>query len=121
MKTLEFINLILGEQLSSVEFVQDYIQLHFDGPTLTLFAWPVVITNEKEHRFGTATDYRDELCRRIGHKVLDVVTNNNLDSFRIRFDDGTDFAVSLRPEDRSGPEAGYFTASRDPREPLRDF
>src|SRR5580692_5452288 len=31
---------IIGEQLSSVEFVQDYVQLRFDGPTLTAFVWP---------------------------------------------------------------------------------
>ena len=26
---------IEGEQLSAVTFVQDYVQLHFDGPTIT--------------------------------------------------------------------------------------
>jgi hypothetical protein len=28
---------LIGEQLSSIEFVQDYLQLRFDGPCLTVY------------------------------------------------------------------------------------
>jgi len=119
-KNLKFIDSILGEQLSSVEFVQDYLQLHFDGPTLTLFVWPLVISNGCEHRLGRDGCYRDELCGRIGRRVLEVVTDN-AEAITVRFDDTASFVVSLKSEDRVGPEAGYFAASRDAREPLLDF
>jgi len=119
-KRPKFIESILGAQLSSVEFVQDYVQLHFDGPTLTLFVWPIITRGGQQYRRGQTGCYRDELCDRIGRKVLEVVTDN-ADAITIRFDDATSFAVSLKDEDRTGPETGYFSASRDPSEPLLDF
>jgi hypothetical protein len=36
------LQVIVGAQLSAVTFVQDYVQLHFDGPRLTAFSHPVV-------------------------------------------------------------------------------
>jgi hypothetical protein len=36
------LELLEGTQLSSVEFVQDYVQLRFDGPTLTAVTPPRV-------------------------------------------------------------------------------
>jgi hypothetical protein len=35
---------IVGEQLSAVVFVQDYLQLQFDGPTLTLSGATLTLT-----------------------------------------------------------------------------
>jgi hypothetical protein len=43
---------IAGEQLSSIEFVQDYVQLRFDGPTLTAFVWPTLTVGGNSFRFG---------------------------------------------------------------------
>ena len=117
---LGFIGRILGEQLSSVEFVQDYLQLHFDGPTLTLFVWPVVFATGQMYQLGKSGCFRDELCGRIAHKVVEVVTDDS-DALTIRFDDSSSVVVSLRPEDRTGPETGYFRDDRDPRGTLRDF
>jgi hypothetical protein len=57
-----------GEQLSAVTFVRDYVQLHFDGPRLTLLTWPVVIAAEARCAFGEP-GYRDSLCRLIGRIV----------------------------------------------------
>jgi len=110
---------IVGEQLSSVEFVQDYIQLHFDGPTLTAFVLPTLNLRGKTIRFGDPR-YRDELCARIGQKVTaaDLV---KMVAVIVRFDDGVEVNISLKPEDSVGPEAGYFTTSSDPRSPLLDF
>jgi hypothetical protein len=110
---------IIGEQLSSVEFVQDYVQLKFDGPTLTVFTWPVL-------RIATMTvhsrdaGYKDHLCERIGHKVSAAAIRDE-NSINITFDDGAEVSISLKPQDRQGPEAGYFAASGDPKEPLLDF
>src|SRR5690242_9135647 len=52
---------IHGSQLSSVEFVQDYVQLRFDGPCLTAITWPVVTVGQQRFRLETP-GYRDALC-----------------------------------------------------------
>lgn len=117
---LKFIERIRGEQLSSVEFVRDYVQLHFDGPTLTLFVWPVVVVKDQQYRLGMSVCYKDELCGRIAHKVVEVVTNDP-ESLTIRFDDSSSLVVSLRREDRTGPETGYFADDRDRSGALLDF
>jgi len=114
-----FLRPVVGKQLSSVEFVQDYLQLHFDGPTLTLFVWPVVVLAEQEAHFGEV-GYRNALCARIGRKVTEVSMDED-QAMVVHFDDGVSMTISLRPEDRTGPEAGYFVSSRDPKEPLLEF
>jgi hypothetical protein len=113
------LNKIVREQLSSVEFVQDYIQLHFDGPTLTAFVLPTVQLPEKKLGFGDF-GYRDELCARIGRKVVlaELVEAN---AITVRFDDGAVIEISLKPEDSVGPEAGHFRATADSRSPLLSF
>jgi hypothetical protein len=109
---------IVGEQLSSVEFVQDYIQLHFDGPTITAFVLPTVHLSRKRLGFGDS-GYRDELCARIGRKV--VLAEFDSVAVTVRFDDGAEINISLRDEDRVGPEAGHFRATSDSRASLLSF
>src|SRR5579862_5590878 len=99
----DFIHSIENEQLSSVEFVQDYLQLHFDGPTITLFVWPVIKVQDHEWRFG-ATSYRDSLCGRIGRTVFSASLVDD-EALIIVFDDGARFTVSLRLQDSARPEA----------------
>jgi|ERR1700683_804039 hypothetical protein len=112
-----FIHSIENEQLSSVEFVQDYLQLHFDGPTITLFVWPVIKVQEHNWQFG-ASGYRDALCGRISRKVV-IASLVDDQSLEIAFDDGARFTVSIGSKDHGGPEAGYFCDG--PGAPLLDF
>jgi len=110
------LQVLLGEQLSSVEFVQDYLQLHSDGPTVTLFVWPIVEFAGREVHFGDAT-YRDELCKRISRKISEVAVAIEK-SIVFSFEDGISLRVSL--EDRA--ENGYFRRSAYPATtPLFDF
>jgi len=62
---------LIGEQLSSVEFVQDYLQLHFDGRTITIYVWPVIQDNSVTCCFGEV-EYRNRLCELIGLEVKDL-------------------------------------------------
>jgi hypothetical protein len=110
---------IIGEQLSSVEFVQDYVQLHFDGPTLTAFVWPVVSFCGKAVHFGES-NYRDELCGRIAHKVHAAVLREG-EAVIVEFEDGAIISVSVRKEDRVRPEAGHFRNGSGPGEPILEF
>ncbi len=98
---------ISGSILSSVEFVLDYLQLKFDGPTLTTYTQPSVSIGGKTISWGQSC-YRDALCDRIG---IRVVRTNIIDSVEltIDFEDAAVFTVSLRPEDYRGIEAVYFT------------
>jgi len=110
---------IIGEQLSSVEFVQDYVQLRFDGPTITAFVWPTINLSGNIIRFGDA-GYRDALCARIARKVtaariIEVVC------LTVQFDDYAELKISLKPEDSVGPEAGYFCVDSNSRSPLLEF
>jgi hypothetical protein len=98
---------IEGEQLSSVEFVQDYVQLRFDGPCLTAITRPTVKLGALQLEWGT-TGYRDALCERIGN-VVDSVSVKEKDGIHIKFRDGAIVSISLRPEEYRAGEAVIFT------------
>lgn len=59
---------IIGDELSAVCFVRDYIELHFDGPVLRLLG---EVTIESGHKSTASTDgqFRNWLCRNIGRRV----------------------------------------------------
>ena len=95
---------IVGEQLSSVEFVQDYFQVRFDGPTLNVYNRSVVLGANGKQTTDGAAGFRDAICDLIGRIVADtqVVSGQALS---IVFEDGSKFVVSLKTEDYRGPEA----------------
>ena len=100
---------IVGEELSAVEFVHDYLQLRFDGPLLTLYEWPHVLLSDYSVAFGEP-EYRNALCAQIGETV-DEATLEEDDSLTIKFENDTVFALSLREEDLEGPEVGSYSAT----------
>jgi hypothetical protein len=103
---------IIGEELTAVEFVQDYLQLRFDGPVLTLYAWPHVLLSEYSIAFGEP-EYRNALCAQIGEKVEEATLEEG-DSLTIKLENETVLALSLREEDLDGPEAGSFSETGVP-------
>jgi hypothetical protein len=62
---------LLDEQLSSVIFVGGYVQLEFNGPRLSAYVWPKIVTQTSTRAFGDP-GYRDLLCSFIGHDVEDA-------------------------------------------------
>jgi hypothetical protein len=97
---------IVGEKLSSVEFVMDYVQLRFDGPTLTAFTMPVVAADGRVFRVGEP-GYRDALCERIA--VLVTAADVSAEAIAIDFADGARITVALREEDQvTPPESAMF-------------
>lgn len=99
---------LIGRVLSAVVFVQDYLQLQFDGSVLTLLIWPVVESSAIKMFFGMP-GYRDLLCERIGMSVTDaeVVADHALS---VVLNDGSSITASLLPESYEGPEAAIYTA-----------
>ena len=63
---------LIGEQLSSVEFIQDYLQLHFDGRNFIIYIWPKVSISEKNYCIDDI-EYRNMLCKLISSTIIDIV------------------------------------------------
>jgi hypothetical protein len=82
-----------GEQLSSVTFVQDYLQLHFDGPFITYYQWPEIRLNDSLIKFKDQ-GYRDLLCGQIAKIVKDTYFDENR-IVEIEFEDKSVISVSL--------------------------
>ena len=97
---------IVGRELSSVTFVQDYLQLDFDGAVLTLFVWPDIFREEGSYAFGEP-GYRDMLCGEIGEEVSETTLEPG-EAIEVQFEDGVILRASLREEDIEVTEAGHF-------------
>ena len=106
----DFLTIIRGRQLSAVVFVQNYVQLQFDGPGLTAYTLPVVVIGERRLEAGSP-GYRDGLCAQITKIVQNAYVQEG-QRFQVDFEDGCSIAISLRPEDRRGPEAIWFHSGR---------
>jgi len=99
---------IEGSQLSSVEFVMDYVQLRFDGPTLTVYNQPAVRTGQETIKWGDVR-FRNTLCDLIAHIVSSTDVRRR-EAAEISFDNGSVFIVPLGMDDFRGPEALTFDA-----------
>ena len=94
-KEKEHLGIIIGEQLSSVEFVQDYLQLHFEDSNLICYTWPKIYTYESVYIFGD-TEYRNKLCEFISH-VVDSVKVSEKEVLIITFQETISLQISLSP------------------------
>ncbi len=97
---------LIGCELSSVEFVRDYIQLHFDGPYLTLITNPMVQIGDIFYKWGQL-GYRDAICDCINAKVSTAFISEGKE-LHLDFNQGTVITVSLKPKDYTGAEAVIF-------------
>ena len=95
---------LIGGQLSAVTFVQDYIQLWFDGAGMNITT-PVTLKAASNEIKSWAPGFRDLLCNQIG-KIVSGVHQNGTE-LTIAFDDESHISVSLREADYSSPEAFY--------------
>ena len=100
-----------GVRLYSVEFVMDYVQLHFGGPTLTAYTHPSLKVNGRTITWDVP-GFKDSLCSLIGVPITEVhIVKEEL---RLDFEKDVTLAVSLRDEDYSGPEALQFVSDSGP-------
>ena len=95
-----------NETLSSVEFVMDYVQLRFNGPTLTLITEPTLQIGDRLLLWDDR-DFRNELCGLITQEV-ELATIRPCDSIVLRFKSGTVLTVSLKDRDYVGAAAVEF-------------
>ncbi len=95
------------EELTAVEFVEDFLQLRFGESLLRLFVWPDVADPDGISIGFGQPGYRDALCSVIGETVTTAELEEGR-SLTIEFENGTVLALSLREEDLDTPEAGSF-------------
>ena len=102
---------IIGEFLSAVEFVMDYVQLHFCGATLTAFTSPDIQT---PNRFflPSSYGYRDALCSLIGATVENIEINEGA-FLRISFADDRSITVQLDPSQVNRRQSANFWSTSD--------
>ena len=101
------ISSIEGEELHSVAFVEDYLELRFGPALLTLYNWPYVMLPDFSVAFGEP-EYRNALCAQIGETVAKA-SLEEFEALTIEFESGTVIALSLREEDLDGPDSGLFS------------
>ncbi len=106
-KTEHFLASLIGENLSSVTFVMDYMQIHFNGHRFNFYRWPILY--EDQVSFTRENDgYNDKLIGLIGKTVKSV--DEYLDiGLGIEFEAGPLLSVPLRVEENfSTSEIGEY-------------
>ena len=101
------ISTIIGEELRSVAFVEDYLELRFGPAVLTLYNWPYVMLPDFSVAFGEP-EYRNALCAQIGTSVETAALDEG-SALTIELANGIVLGLSLREEDLDGPDSGLFS------------
>lgn len=95
--------ILIGEKLSSVVFVMDYLQLDFDGNRITAYEWPIVKVSNNFYQISNP-EYRNILCSIIAKNVIEtnLIEEKEL---RIIFEDSSQVIIDIQ---HPNPEAIYF-------------
>lgn len=102
---------LVEEQLESVVFVMDYLQLDFGIARFTNYVWPTVAIGEVTIAFGHA-GYRDALCAFIAQEVLSV-EESHAAGLVIRFGLG-EIITNPTAIDLHGPEIAQLKVCEGP-------
>lgn len=101
------LEVIVGEELNSVVFVMDYVQLTFNGPILNAVTCPDVLVGKQVFHWNES-GYRDALCAQITHTVKSVEIRQGQE-VTILFTNNVTIRISLRDVDYRGAEAVQFS------------
>jgi hypothetical protein len=105
---------LIGEQLHTVSFVQDYVELFFGFKKLTCYTWPHLIVEGKE-LLPEGAGYRDTLCAQIGRSVESARDISKV-KLIVKLDSGVSLEISLRDEDMPSGEAATLFDDEGPWE-----
>ena len=97
---------VIGEPLSAVSFVQDYVEFHFDGKIIRSLTCPILLTADKTYKFPEKGS-RDGLCSLIGRAVTELVVEDR-SRIKIAFVGEASLIIPLADSERTGPEAAHF-------------
>jgi len=100
---------IIGQQLSAVVFVMDYLRLMFNSDYMNVMGYPPVTVRGDAYHPGSSR-YRDVLCEIITHIVVRAEARKG-DAVEIVFDDDSSIYIPVRDEDYLyGPELVVYEA-----------
>jgi len=100
----ELSNQIVGQQLSGVTFVMDYLQLQFNPPPIINAYTPVTVISGGLISVSGEDQFRNRLCDQITRIVKSVALKEE-EALVITFEDASVISISLKPSDYVGPEA----------------
>jgi len=98
---------LVGEELRSVCFVEDYLELSFGDAKVELYAWPHVLLTEFSVAYGEP-EYRNALCAQIGEEVTEAAIEEG-SALTIELANGVVLGLSLREEDLDAPVSGSYS------------
>lgn len=101
---------LVEEELGSVVFVMDYLQLDFGNARLSAYVWPMVSIGHVIRGFGDA-GYRDALCALITHEVIETEESQEA-GLVIRFALG-EVTINPEPTELSGAEIATLQVHAD--------
>lgn len=103
------VSALVGEEIRSVSFVEDFLELRFGSALVTFYAWPFVLLTEFSVAYGEP-EYRNALCAQIGEEVETASLEEGA-ALTIELTNGVVFGVSLREEDIDVPVSGSYSGS----------
>ena len=103
MKSIEDLR---GAEISAVAFVRDYVEIHFDGPTLRCIAHPTINVEDKVVQFPKPGS-RDALCSVIG-LVINCIKLEDGASCELSVSNGSRISIPLDNKHRRGHESMHF-------------
>jgi hypothetical protein len=106
-RDIELSQQIVGEQLSGVTFVMDYLQLQFNPPPIINAYTPVTVSVAGKSFVSGDDQFRNRLCEQIT-KIVKSVDIKSEEAFLITFEDESAISLSLKTSDYVGPEAVDF-------------
>jgi hypothetical protein len=102
---------LLGQELGSVVFVKDYVQLDFGAARFSAYVWPTMRLGGVTTDFGDL-GYRDALCAFITHQVV-LVQESHETGLVIRFGLG-EIVTNPAKTDLRGPEIAQLQVHEGP-------
>jgi hypothetical protein len=105
---------LIGTELKSVCFVEDYLELCFGEAKVNYFAWPYVLLTDFSVAFGEP-EYRNALCAQIGEEVVEAALEEG-SAFTIELANAVVLGLSLREEDVDTPVSGSYSETGLPND-----
>lgn len=96
---------LVGEEISGIGFIRDYLEIYFDGPVLKFLEHPEIIENETQLKFPNKSA-RKILYTLIGLKIFDIKIDDK--SVVITTSGGHVIRVVLRNRSIRSPESLQF-------------
>ncbi len=111
MKLDNSLDMLVGETISGICFVMDYVEFHFHGPILRALTAPILRHEGKEIQFPSIGS-RDALCALINTEVVEV-HHDKTTVIELILKPAFTLIIPLSQEARIGPEAAHFVPAID--------